>query len=109
MFKTNNKISNEAEALYTEHKGIHEAIAKKTEYVDSAEQIMGSMIKSGAASDVYVDDMRFDIALVQNDISLLETESANNVLAADEHLRTNPRIFNIAVKNAMRDGVEIKT
>ena len=109
MFKTNNKISSEAETLYAEHKSIHGAVAKNTEYVDSAKRMLDSMIESKAASDEYVDNMHFDIQSVKIGTGRLETKAAENVVTASEYVRTNPRIFDIAVKTAMRDGVEIKT
>jgi len=109
MFKTNNKISNEAESLYAEHKSIQANIAKNTEYVDSAKRVIDSMLNLGAASDEYLGRMDADIRDVNFDIDHLETKAAENMVTANEYVRTNPRIFDIAVKSAMKDGVKIKT
>jgi|GEM_PF-6579858 len=108
MFKTNSRVSSEAETLYAEHKTIHGAIAKNSEYVDSAEEMLDSMISSGTASSGYVDDMESDIYSVKRSTSRLEKEATENVIKADEHLRVNPQLFDIAVKSARLDGVDIK-
>jgi len=109
MFKTNNKISNEAESLYAEHKNIQGDIAKNTEYAESAKRVLDSMVESGLATDVHVDDVNFYVHSVKGDIASLETEATENVIKAAEHLRANPRLFDIAVKSARLDGIDIKT
>lgn len=107
MFNTEAKISSEAEDLYSEHKQLHSAIDSKTDYVTKNQEMADSMVKSGSGTDLYLDDMHFDRTVVGREIKALEAKADENVSKAEQHLVKNPKLYSIAVKSALQDGVHI--
>ncbi len=108
MFKTNNQLSKEASSLYAEHRGIASSIAANEAYIDGAEKTKASMSDAKSIDlDTYYDRMDLDIGLVRHDIGQLTLAMAGNLSAAKTHLEKNPKLVDIAAKEARKDGVTI--
>ena len=110
ILKTNKTISKEAESLYSEHKDVSTRIDNTLGYIDSAQKMVESMKdKDGNIDSGYQYSMDLDISMSKGDVKMLEKTSEQNLSAAERHLVDNPRLFSVAVKAAMRDGIKINT
>jgi hypothetical protein len=114
MFKTNNRIENEATALYSEHKNIVESIDQKNKYIIRLEEMKKLMANIAVSTPEvqenypeYADSIDFDKLGVSKEINELDTESEANTSAAKSFVKNNPRLQNIAVKSARSNGVQL--
>lgn len=113
MYKASSKIAREAESLYNQHKEIVDSIEKKKQYLQSAKDMQALMAESainavGVNLDLYMDSMDADIYDVKSEVTQLEAQSDVNLETANSHLNNNPRLYDIAVKEAKKDGIKIK-
>jgi hypothetical protein len=106
MFKTNNRISHEAEQLYTQHKEINDSIDAEKNHIETVRHL--GQEATGNKSVDYKIELNSQISDAEYEIYKLDKKADENQQAAEKHLANNPRLFSIAVKEAKDDGVEIK-
>lgn len=114
MFKTNSRIGKEASGLYAEHTAVAKSIERSKDYIISSEAMQRSMgesaLKNGALEGVsdYNGSMELDRAFVKRDITIAEGQLEANNIKASTFVENNPRIYKVAVKDALSNNIDLK-
>jgi hypothetical protein len=107
MLKTNSRIEKEAVALYSQHAEMVEAVEQRKGYLKNLEATQKSMAHTAANTLAYQDDTDFDKRNVEYQINGIGAKLQENVATAANYVAENPKLQDIAAKDAQAHGIRL--